>query len=70
MDNITLMHGRSVIQTPVPNGVRAVVLKYDKRLKECADCNMPTKFIITELTAVGQGQPLVWGWCGKCDIGG
>ena len=59
---VGFMHERRIIQTPVPEDTE----KIDPTLLLCADCEMPAKFLITEL---GPALDLIWGWCGDCDIG-
>ena len=64
------MHGRPVIKTPVPENTALL----NSELLECGDCHMPSQFIITEIgnvtIAPSHPFPKIWGWCGRCDIGG
>ena len=47
----------------------------DDNFEKCQDCGQASNLIVVELgrfTPKGRksGYPLVWGWCGICDIGG
>lgn len=46
----------------------------DKEFKRCVDCNNDAQYMVVELSRFTprgnkNTQPLVWGWCGLCDIG-
>ena len=48
--------------------------KDDKEFSNCIDCKNDAQYMVVELarfTPKGHKntQPLVWGWCGFCDIG-
>lgn len=50
------------------------ICKEDNDFQKCVDCNSPSEFLAVELTRfTPKGKrsryPLVWGWCGVCDLG-
>jgi len=50
------------------------ITKEDSNFTQCEDCKMDSTLIVVELsrfTPKGKkiDHPLVWGWCGCCDIG-
>jgi hypothetical protein len=49
--------------------------KDDDNFQSCHDCNGKSSLLVVELTRFTpkgrlSDNPLVWGWCGVCDIGG
>ena len=50
------------------------IVKDDQNFLTCQDCKANSNYIVVELsrfTPKGRraDHPLVWGWCGVCDIG-
>jgi len=50
------------------------IVKDDESFLTCQDCKAKSNYIVVELsrfTPKGRrnGHPLVWSWCGVCDIG-
>ena len=50
------------------------VTKEDSHFQTCEDCGKESHLVVVELsrfTPKGRrnAYPLVWGWCGVCDIG-
>lgn len=51
------------------------ITKEDNNFQTCIDCKSPAELFVIELTRfTPKGKrskyPLVWGWCGVCDIDG
>lgn len=50
------------------------LLKEDTHFHTCQDCGNDANWVVVELTRFTpagrrKDYPLVWGWCGVCDIG-
>ena len=50
------------------------ISKDDGNFQNCHDCKQPAEWFVVELTRfTPDGKrskyPLVWGWCGTCDLG-
>ena len=62
---VGLMHGRQV----VVQEMKEFSPELRGEFQDCADCMAPSTLLITEL-APTDALKRMWGWCGKCDIGG
>jgi hypothetical protein len=60
------MHGRHVLSLPIAEARNTAW--YRPELETCADCNRSADRVIVECDS--NDNPPVWGWCGKCDLGG
>jgi len=70
---------RNTVECPwwiINIGCRTVAVRKiaqnDRRFRSCSDCGVESNLLVVELSQFTRNKshyPLVWGWCGICDIG-